>query len=142
MTATLATFQVGGLLLGLDVSAVQEVLADQVVTPVPLAPAGVLGLVNLRGQLVTAVDARHRLGLDPRGADEPCVHFIIRSDDDVVSLVVDRATEVVDVDEGAYEEVPALVDEAIRTLVTGAYKLEHALLLVLHPGRAVSVTAG
>ena len=141
MTGRLATFWAGGLHLGIDVMVVQEVLGDEAITPVPLAPAGVLGLVNLRGQLITAVDARHRLGLatDPHQGG---VHFIIRTQDEVVSLVVDREGDVVVVDDEAYEDVPELVDESIRTLVTGAYKMDHDLLLVLDADRTVTVAAG
>ena len=140
MSDQLATFRVGGLLVGVDVTVVQEVLAAQAITPVPGEPAGVLGLLNIRGRLVTAVDARHRLGLPERTADADVANVIIRTGDEVVSLVVDRAGEVVDVDHDAYEEVPELVAETIRTLATGAYKLEHELLLVLDAGRSVSVT--
>jgi len=139
MSGRLAPFWAGGLLLGVEVTMVQEVLVAQPVTPVPLAPAGVLGLLNLRGQLVTAVDARHRLGLPKRETDDGIVNFIIRTEDEVVSLVVDRAGDVVEVDEGAYEEVPELVDDSIRALVTGAYKLDHGLLLVLDAARTASV---
>jgi len=142
MSGRLATFWAGGLLLGVDVTMVQEVLSAQAITPVPLAPVGVLGLLNLRGQLVTAVDARQRLGLPERPPDSGVVNFIIRTDDEAVSLVADRAGEVIEVDQGAYEEVPELVDESIRTLVTGAYKLDRALLLVLDAERTVSVTDG
>lgn len=141
MSARLATFWAGGLLLGIEVTMVQEVLAAQPVTPVPLAPPGVLGLLNLRGQLVTVVDARHRLGLLERHAADRGVNFVIRTEDEVVSLVVDRAGDVVEVDPGDYEEVSELLDESIRTLVTGAYKLDRALLLVLDAERTVSVWA-
>ena len=138
----LATFWAGGLLLGVDVAVVQEVLAARPVTAVPLAPPGMLGLLNLRGQLVTAVDARQRLGLPAHAPDDGAVNVIIRTEDDVVSLVVDRAGEVVEVDEGSFEEVGDVVGEAIGALVTGAHKLDDALLLVLDAERTVSVTAG
>lgn len=142
MSGRLATFWADGLLFGVDVTVVQEVLTAQAVTPVPLAPAGVLGLLNLRGQLVTAVDARQRLGLPVRTEDDDTVHFVIRTEDDVVSLVVDRAGDVVEVGEATSEKVPEVVDEPIRALTTCAHKLDHALLLMLDAGRAVSVTAG
>ena len=142
MSRRVATFWAGGLLLGVDVTVVQEVLAATAVVPVPLAPPGVLGLLNLRGQLVTAVDARHRLGLPRRSAGDGMVHVIIRTADEVVSLVVDHAGDVVEVDIDSHEDVPELVEESIRTLATAAYKLEHDLLLVLDPTRTVSVAAG
>ena len=71
MPGVYCTFRVGGLLVGVDVERVQEVLHDPELTPVPLAHESVVGLLNLRGQIVTAIDARRRLGLTaaaPRSA--------------------------------------------------------------------------
>ena len=100
------TFGVGGLLLGIDVERVQEVLRDQEITPVPLADPSVLGLLNLRGQIVTAIDARHRLGLAERTPGQSVAHVIVRCADEAVSLAVDVEDEVVAVDDEAYEHVP------------------------------------
>jgi hypothetical protein len=88
------SFTVGGLLFGIDVARVQEVLGTQPVTPVPLAQPSVVGLINLRGQVVTAVDARRRLGdvepelaqhaaedqlHGPRVVDHQCLHNALQS---------------------------------------------------------------
>ena len=142
MSPRLATFWAGGLLLGVDVAMVQEVLTARAITSVPLAPPSMLGLLNLRGQLVTAIDVRHRLGLPGRAAGDGVVNVIVPIDEDVVSLVVDRAGEVVDVDETLYEEVRNVVGETIASVVTGAYKLDGALLSVLDAARLVPVTSG
>jgi purine-binding chemotaxis protein CheW len=135
------TFDVGGLLLGIDVERVQEVLRDQEITPVPLAHPSVLGLLNLRGQIVTAIDARHRLGLAERTPGQSVAHVIVRCADEAVSLAVDVEDEVVDVDDEAYEPVPETVGRSIGSLLTGIYKLDAALLLVLDTDLAVSVAA-
>lgn len=142
MTVRVATFWVGGLFLGVDVERVLEVLSTQTVTPVPLAPPGVLGLLNLRGQLVTAVDGRHRLGLPSRNATDVSVNFIMRKDHETLSLVVDREGDVVDLEATSCEKLPSTIHAEIRDLVTGAYQLERELLFVLDADLALSVTSG
>jgi purine-binding chemotaxis protein CheW len=141
MSRRYCTFAVADLLLGIEVERVQEVLRDQELTPVPLADPSVLGLLNLRGQIVTAIDARHRLGLAARSPDQSAAHVIVRCADEAVSLAVDVEDEVVVVDDEAHEPVPATLSPSIAGLVTGIYKLDAALLLVLDTDRAVSVAA-
>ena len=135
------TFGVSGLLIGIDVERVQEVLRDQEITPVPLADPSVLGLLNLRGQIVTAIDARHRLGLAERTPGQSVAHVIVRSADEAVSLAVDVEDEVVAVDDEACEHVPATLSQTIGSMLAGIYKLDTALLLVLDTDLAVSVAA-
>jgi purine-binding chemotaxis protein CheW len=135
------TFDVGGLLVGIEVERVQEVLRDQGITPVPLADPSVLGLLNLRGQIVTAVDVRHRFGLAERTPGQSVAHVIVRCADEAVSLAVDVEDEVVAVDDDAYEHVPETISQSIASLLTGVYKLDAALLLVLDTDLAVSVAA-
>ena len=132
------TFGVNGLLLGIEIERVQEVLRDQEITPVPLAHDSVLGLLNLRGQIVPAIDARRRLGLAERSAGDPVVHVIVRCADEAVSLAVDVADEVVDVGDDRCEHVPETLSTSIRRLITGIYKLDAALLLVLDADLALS----
>jgi purine-binding chemotaxis protein CheW len=130
---------VDGLLIGIDVERVQEVLRDQEVTPVPLAHGSVLGLLNLRGSIVTAIDARHRLGLTQRMPDQPVAHVIVRCSDEAVSLAVDVEGEVVEVDDAAYEPVPETLSKSLRSNIRGIYKLDGTLLLALDADLALSV---
>jgi purine-binding chemotaxis protein CheW len=138
---TVATFWVDGLLLGIDIDHVQEVLRGQDVSPVPLADPAILGLLNLRGRLAATIDLRHRLGLTPRPAGEPVVHVILRTGGDPVGLVVDREAEVVPIGPGAVEPVPETIETTIRTLVTGAHQCDGSLLLLLDAHRAVALPA-
>jgi purine-binding chemotaxis protein CheW len=133
------TFRVGGLLVGVDVERVQEILHDPELTPVPLAHDSVVGLLNLRGQIVTAIDARRRLGLDSRNPEERTAHVIVRCRSEAVSLVVDVEDEVVEVE--APHDVPETFSSDIRQLVTGVHELDSRLLLVLDADRTLSVTA-
>lgn len=133
MSAThqFCTFFLQDFMFGVDVQTIQEVIRYQAMTPVPLAPAAVHGLINLRGQIVTAIDLRTRLGLPARDGDTLPTNVIVRTSDGAVSLLVDEIGDVVDVDSDLYERPPETLDRAAREIVTGVYKLEHRLLLIL-----------
>src|SRR5262249_50700755 len=100
------TFFVDGHYFGLDVRKVQEIIRYQEMTSVPLAPPEVRGLINLRGQIVTAIDLRRRLELHERRADELPVNVIVHTDDGAVSLLVDEIGDVLEVSEKAFERPP------------------------------------
>src|SRR4051794_11924307 len=117
----LCTFELAGLLLGIDVRQVQEVLADQPATRVPLAPAAVTGLMNLRGQIVTTLDLRRCLGLAPRPAEMPAMNVVVFAGDGPVSFLVDAAGDVLEVAETAFEPPPDTLRRQLRELVIGAY---------------------
>jgi purine-binding chemotaxis protein CheW len=137
--ALLSTFTVDGHLFGVEVTAVQEVIRYQPMTRVPLAPAALAGLINLRGQVITAVDLRRRLGFSDRAAGELPTDVIVRTNDGLVSLLVDRIGEVVEVDDEAFEEPPETLEGIGRELIRGAYQLDHALLLRLDVQGAVEL---
>jgi len=132
------TFHVGSLFLGIDVQQVQEVIRYQEMTSVPLAPSAVSGLINLRGQIVTAIDLRCRLGLPLRATDELPMNVVVRDGENAVSLLVDRIGDVVEVDDDLFELPPATVSENVRTLIRGVYKLPDGLLLVLDTDEALA----
>jgi purine-binding chemotaxis protein CheW len=134
------TFYVAGLYFGLDVLKVQEVIRYQEMTRVPLAPPVVRGLINLRGQIVTALDLRRRLGLDDRPADQLPVNVVVQTDDGAVSLLVDEIGDVLEVSEKLFERPPETLQGTARELIRGAYKLKDRLLLVLDTERTISVT--
>ncbi|HVN75149.1 MAG TPA: chemotaxis protein CheW [Thermoanaerobaculaceae bacterium] len=127
----LCTFYLDGMLFGIDVDAVQEVLRYQAMTPVPLAPRVVAGLINLRGQIVTALDLRRRLELPERPAELLPTNVVLRSSAVGASLLVDSIGEVVDVEDDAFEPPPETIRGAARELILGAYKLPARLLLLL-----------
>jgi purine-binding chemotaxis protein CheW len=137
--AQLSTFSVNGHLFGVEVAVVQEVIRYQPMTRVPLAPAALAGLINLRGQVITAVDLRRRLGFPERAAGELAMDVIVRTSDGLVSLLVDRIGDVVEVGQDAFEEPPETLGGIARELIRGAYKLDHALLLSLDVQRAVDL---
>ena len=125
-----------GNLYGVEVSRVQEVLRSQRLTPVPLAPPGVAGLINLRGQVVTAIELRDRLGRPSRSEGTAAAAVVVRLDGEVVSLLVDSVVDVVDVAAGDFEPPPDTLLGEGRDLIRGAYKLENGLLLALDVDKA------
>ena len=133
------TFFVDGLYFGVDVQKVQEVIRYQNMTRVSLAPREVRGLINLRGQIVTAVDLRRRLSLSERPEDQLPMNVVVRNDDGVVSLLVDEIGDVLDVDEDTFEPPPETLDGIARELIRGAYKLEGRLLLELDTDRTIAL---
>ena len=135
------TFRVDRLLLGVEVQQVQEVIRYQAMTRVPLANKEVSGLINLRGQIVTAIDLRERLDLPGRPPGQNPMNVVVRDGDEVVSLLVDEIGEVIEVFPDAFEEPPPTLGGQARTMVDGAYKLPHGLLLVLNTNAAVGCAA-
>ena len=132
-----ASCRVGDLLVGVAVDAVQEVTASAELTPVPLAPPTVSGLMNLRGRIVTAIDLRRSLRLADRPLDQPPINLILRTDGGSIGLQVDAVGDVLDVDEDDFEPPPGTLRGQLRELITGAYKLDGGLLLVLNTERVV-----
>jgi len=131
------TFTVDGLFFGVEVLKVQEVIRFQQMTPVPLAPPVVNGLINLRGQIVTAIDLRRALGLSERPAGSLPMNVVVRTDDGVVSLLVDEIGDVVSVEQSSFERPPETLRGVARELIQGVYKLKDRLLLTLDTQRAV-----
>jgi purine-binding chemotaxis protein CheW len=137
--AQYCTFWIDGLFFGVDVDDVQEVLRHQPMTPVPRASEGVRGLINLRGQIVTAVDLRVRLGLPPRDGAHLPMNVIVRSRGEVVSLLVDDIGDVVDTDGLSVEPIPSNMPFEVQQVVSAVRPLPDKLLLVLDADRAVEV---
>jgi purine-binding chemotaxis protein CheW len=135
------TFTLDGLLFGVEVMKVQEVIRYLAMTRVPLAPSVVRGLINLRGQIVTAVDLRRRLGLRERPDDQSPMNVVVRTEDEAVSLLVDEIGDVREVEESAFERPPETLRGEARDLIRGTYKLKDRLLLVLDTEKAVQVAA-
>src|ERR1700691_4129042 len=135
-----STFYVADLFFGIDVLRVQEVLRYQPMTRVPRAPEVIEGLINLRGQIVTAIDMRRRLGLPPRAGNQTPMNMVVRTDEGAVSLLVDEIGDVLDVDQSSYERPPENLDPAARELIRGVYKLKGRLLLVLDAERTAEIT--
>ena len=135
------TFFIQGLMYGVEVETVQEVIRHQEMTGVPLAHEVVAGLINLRGQIVTAIDLRRRLGVGDRRQGELPMNVVVRTGDGAVSLLVDEIGDVVEVEQKDFEEAPDTLANTSRELIRGVYKLNKELLLVLNTQRSVNISA-
>jgi purine-binding chemotaxis protein CheW len=133
----LCTFTVDEHLLGIEIDRVLEFLRDQPVTAVPLAPPSVAGLLNLRGQIVTAVDARSRFGM--AAATTAPVSMVLQAAGESVSLLVDHEGEVLEADDSMTTDIPASISDTLRSFTTGAILIDGELVLALDPDLTLSV---
>lgn len=125
------TFRVEDQWFGIAVESAQEVLLAQRIAPVPLAPAEIAGFLNLRGQIVTAMDLRRRLQLTPRSLEES-INIVIRQDGELFSLLVDEVGDVLSVPADTVEPVPQALDKAWRQVCSGVVRRERGLLVVVN----------
>lgn len=134
----ICTFHVEDLFLGIDVQEVQEVIRYQRMTTVPMAPSMVSGLINLRGQIVTAMDLRIQLGLPGLDLQEARpMNVVVRNELGTTSLLVDEIGDVIEIETDAMEVPPDTLEPALRALTRGIYKLPAQLLLLLNTEQLV-----
>ena len=131
------TFRIEDLWLGIEVLKVQEVIRSLEMTVVPLAPESVEGLINLRGQIVIAIDTRRSLGLAAATEDTGSMNIVIQSSDGAVSLLVDEIHDIISVRLDTYAPVPDNMPAEQRSLIQGVYDLEEGLLLALDTERVL-----
>ena len=131
------TFFVERFFIGIPVSQIQEVIRHQEMSRVPLARPEVRGLINLRGQIVTAVDLRLRLGLANLAGKQSQMNVLVSTPDGAVSLLVDQIEDVIEVSPELIELPPETLQGELRKLICGACKLKDRLLLLLDTERAV-----
>lgn len=128
-TIQICSFHLGSLYMGINVLEVQEVIRYQEMTPIPLSADTIAGLINLRGQIVTAFEMRRWLGLPDRDGNP--MNVVIRIEDATWSLLVDEIGDVIEVDASTFEPPPETLPLTLRELLLGVHKLERHLLLLL-----------
>ena len=129
------TFTVDKYTFGVEVRKVQEVLRFQRMTRAPLAPAVVRGLINLRGQIVTAVDLRRCLGMQEAPSGTLPMNVILRTDHGPLSLLVDKIGDVREVSRDLFEPTPDTLRD-LGDVIRGVYKMPDRLLIVLDAEKA------
>jgi purine-binding chemotaxis protein CheW len=139
-TRQFCTFFLKDRFFGIPVDQVQEIIQWQEVTRVPLVPEVIRGLINLRGQIVMALDLRRRLDFDKAPAGIVPVNVVVRTPEGPVSLLVDSIGDVVEVDEETFEDPPAALEPRMRELIDGVHKLEAGLMHVLNTAVACDGT--
>ncbi len=135
------TVTIADQLFGIPVRSVQDVLGEQRITPVPLAPGEVAGALNLRGRIVTAIDVRERLNLPPRPDDKPGMSVVVEHQGEPYSLLIDSVGEVLSLPADRYERNPATLNPAWRDVSEGIYRLDGELLVVLGVDRLLDFAA-
>lgn len=133
------TIIIAGQRFGIPILQVQDVLGEQRVTTVPLAPREVAGSLNLRGRIVTAIDVRRRLGIDPRSkTQKPDMGVVVEHEHELYSLIIDEVGDVLKLSDENFETTPATLDPLWREISSGIYRLDEELLIILDVPKFVS----
>lgn len=127
----LVTFHLDGEIYGIDVMQIQEVLRVTEIAPVPGAPPYVLGIFNLRGNVVTVIDTRDRFSLPPGEITDSTRIVIIESDKQVVGILVDGVAEVVELNTERIDPAPNVGDDESSRYIQGVATLDDKLLIVV-----------
>lgn len=126
------TFYVENEIFAVDASRVQEINRNQKITEVPGAVDTIMGLINLRGRIVTAIDMHKRLNLVKENVSKhQNMNIIVRGDDELIDLVVDRVGDVLEFDEALNEAPPETISDSLKELLHGVYKLQDKLIMIL-----------
>lgn len=125
-----STFYIADRLYGIEVTKVQEIVKPMEMTEVPLAPQHISGLINLRGQVATAIGIRQLFGRS-EGSDADLMNVVCNMDSHLISLQVDKIGDVVEVDEESFEPTPQTVPEHTRRFLDGVYKTGDKLLSII-----------
>lgn len=134
-TEEFVTFTIAGQLFGIPVLQVQDVLSSYQITPIPLAPPEIVGSLNLRGRVVTAIDVRLRLGLAARPKEAESMSIVAENQGELYSLMVDSVGEVLALSQSEYERNLPTLDAKFRAFSDGIYRLDKQLLVVLDVNR-------
>ncbi|TLU73938.1 chemotaxis protein CheW [Lichenicoccus roseus] len=129
------TLLVDGQLCGVPVLSVRDVIAETVVTRIPLAPPEIAGNINLRGKIVTAIDLRRRLSLRPAPAGRHPVAVVAEFGAGSYALLVDQALEVLTLDPADIEPPPPTLGAVWIEFSAGIFRLPDRLMVVLDIGR-------
>ncbi|MBS0638951.1 MAG: chemotaxis protein CheW [Acetobacteraceae bacterium] len=138
----LVTLTVADQLCGVPVLAVRDILGDQPITRIPLAPPEIAGSLNLRGRIVTAIDLRRRLGLPPAQAGQKRMSVVADQGGELYALLVDQVSEVMSLKASTFERNPPTLEKHWATFSTGIYRLEGRLLVVLDVAKLLALSGG
>src|SRR5580698_3896230 len=129
------TLTVADQLCGVPVLAVRDILGEQVITRIPLAPPEIAGSLNLRGRIVTAIDLRRRLRLPPAAPGQARMSVVAEQGGELYALLVDQVSEVLSLDATLFERNPPTLERHWALFSTGIYRLDGRLLVILDVAR-------
>ena len=133
----LVTMKIDNQLFGIPILQVQDIVEPRMITPVPLAPSAIAGVMNLRGRIVTVINLRRCLGLEDRLDQERRMSITVDYNGDLYTLLVDDIGDVCDLPRRDFESPPATLSEKLRQLCTGVFRLKGDLLVVLDVERVL-----
>lgn len=136
----LVTLTVGDQLCGVPVLAVRDILGEQSITRIPLAPPEIAGSLNLRGRIVTAIDLRRRLNLPPPPAGQARMSVVAEQSGELYALLVDQVSEVMSLDPSMFERNPPTLGKSWTSFSTGIYRLDGRLLVVLDVSKLLALS--
>ncbi len=137
-TTQWVSFTIEGETYAVDVLKVQEVLKQVDIAPVPGAPPYILGIINLRGNVVPVLDTRKRMGLPPQSYDESTRIIILDVDEDSVGIVVDSVAEVEEVSDDAIDTAPGASNDEGSRFIQGVVSTGENLLILLDVERLIA----
>lgn len=132
------TFHLSGETYGVNVMQVQEVLRYTEIAAVPGAPSYVLGIINLRGNVVTVIDTRHRFGLEPGDITDNTRIVIIEADRHVVGILVDSVAEVVYLSQSEIETAPSIGNDESAKFIQGVCHKNNELLILIDLNKLIT----
>ena len=134
-----STFFLNAICFGVPIEKVQEVLEFQEITPVPLSPPVLPGIINLRGQILTTIDLKTRLDLAATASQEPQMMIVVRTSEGPINLIVDKIGSVLDVDAAQFEKPTETLNPRVRAVTSHVCNLDGPLLLVLDTEKIIDL---
>lgn len=131
---------VAGQTCGVPVGSVRDILGEQSITRIPLAPPEIAGSLNLRGRIVTAVDLRRRLNLPPPEVGHKPMSVVAEHGGELYALLVDQVSEVMSLKAADFEQNPPTLEAAWAAYSSGIYRLEDRLLVVLDVSKVLALS--
>lgn len=139
LEAEYLTVYIDDQMFGVPVLQIQDVLGEQKVTKIPLAPPEVDGALNLRGRIVTAINVRKRLGISGTNPNKKCMSVVVEFESELYSLLIDRVGDVLSIENKFYESNPATLNDRWREVSQGIYRLDGELLVILDVPKLLSL---
>jgi chemotaxis signal transduction protein/truncated hemoglobin YjbI len=136
-TEKLVTFKIDNQSFGIPILQVQDIVEPRMITPVPLAPSAIAGVMNLRGRIVTVINLRRCLGLGDKPESERKMSITVEYKGDLYTLLVDEIGDVCDLSRRDFENPPTTLSDSLRQICTGIFRLNNDLLVVLDVNRVL-----
>lgn len=130
-TKDFLTVIINGQYFGISIACVQDVLRAQTVTQVPMAPPEIAGSLNLRGRIVTAINAHSRLGVGSDDDKKRDMSVVVEHDNELYSLIIDNVGDVLSLKNSDIQPTPVTLDPVWKDISAGIYRMKNELLVIM-----------